>query len=85
MTEKGWGKERKLNGGPVTANQVRDRLKQLKHKYLQTERAIKNCLSRNLSEEPITRYKRFPEIMYLHPVCIGTKRTKLTVLYKEWY
>jgi hypothetical protein len=41
MTENGWGKERKKNGGPATANQVRDGWRELKQKYLQTERAIK--------------------------------------------
>jgi hypothetical protein len=41
MTENGLGKERKINGGPATANQVRDGWKELKQKYLQTESAIK--------------------------------------------
>jgi hypothetical protein len=41
MTENGWGKERKINGGSATANQVRDGWKELKQKYLQTESAIK--------------------------------------------
>jgi hypothetical protein len=30
MTENGGGKERKINGGAPTANQVRDGLKELK-------------------------------------------------------
>jgi hypothetical protein len=42
MTENGWGKERKINGGPATANQVRDEWKELKQKYLQTESALKS-------------------------------------------
>jgi hypothetical protein len=41
MTENGGGKERKINGGSATANQVRDRSKELKQKCLQTESAIK--------------------------------------------
>ncbi len=42
MTENGGGKERKINGGPTTANQVRDGWKGLKQKCLETESAIKN-------------------------------------------
>jgi hypothetical protein len=42
ITENGRGQERKINGGPATANQVRDGWKDLKHKYLQKESAIKN-------------------------------------------
>jgi hypothetical protein len=42
MTENGGGKEKKINGRPAAANQVRDGWKQLKHNYLQTESAIKN-------------------------------------------
>jgi hypothetical protein len=41
MTKNGWGKERKINSGPATANQVRDGWKKLKQKNLQTDRAIK--------------------------------------------
>jgi hypothetical protein len=37
----GWGKERKMNGGPAAANQVRDRGKGLKQKLLQIESSIK--------------------------------------------
>jgi hypothetical protein len=44
MTENGWGKERKINGGPAMANQVRDGRKELKQKYLQKESAINNIL-----------------------------------------
>ncbi len=44
MTENGWGNERKINGGPAMANQVRDEWKELKQKYLQKESAIKNVL-----------------------------------------
>jgi hypothetical protein len=44
MTENRGGKERKINGGPATANQVRDWWKELKHKCLQIESAIKNFL-----------------------------------------
>jgi hypothetical protein len=44
MTENEWGKERKINGGPATANQVRDGWKKLKQKCLQTESAIKKLL-----------------------------------------
>jgi hypothetical protein len=68
MTENGGGKERKINSGLAMANQVRDGRKQLKQKYLQTEIAIKNFLSHNLSKEPIARYSCFPEIMYSHSV-----------------
>jgi hypothetical protein len=32
MTENGWGKERKINGGSATASQVRDEWKELKQK-----------------------------------------------------
>jgi hypothetical protein len=42
MTENGRGKERKINGGPPVANQVRDGWKGLKQKCSQTESAIKN-------------------------------------------
>jgi hypothetical protein len=42
MTENGGGKERKINGGPPKANQVRDGRKELKHKCSQIESAIKN-------------------------------------------
>jgi hypothetical protein len=41
MMKNGWGKERKINGGLATANQVRDGWKKLKQKCLQTESAIK--------------------------------------------
>jgi hypothetical protein len=41
MTENVGGKERKINGGTATANQVRDGWKELKQKYLQIESAIK--------------------------------------------
>ncbi len=41
MTENGWDKERKINGRPAMANQVRDGWKKLKQKCLQTESAIK--------------------------------------------
>jgi hypothetical protein len=68
MTENGGGKERKINGGLATANQVREGWKKLKHKYLQTESTIKTFYSRKLSEEPITKYSRSPEIMYSHSV-----------------
>jgi hypothetical protein len=36
----GGDKERMMNGGPATANQVRDREKELKQKLLETESAI---------------------------------------------
>jgi hypothetical protein len=68
MTENGGGKERKINGGPPTANQVRDGWKDLKQKCSQTESAIKNVLSRILSKERSNRYLRFLEIMYSHSV-----------------
>jgi hypothetical protein len=42
MTEKGGGKEKKINGGPATANHVRDGWKEVKYKYLQRESAIKH-------------------------------------------
>ncbi len=42
MTENGGGQERKINGGPATANQVRDGWKELKYKCWQIESAIKN-------------------------------------------
>jgi hypothetical protein len=38
ITENGRGKERKINGRPAMANQVRDGWKELKQKYLQTGR-----------------------------------------------
>jgi hypothetical protein len=41
MTENEWSKERKINGGPATVNQVRDGWKELKQKFLQTESTIK--------------------------------------------
>jgi hypothetical protein len=63
ITENGRGKERKINGGPATANQVRDGWKELKQKYLQTDRAIRTILSQNLSEEPTASYSRIPEII----------------------
>jgi hypothetical protein len=68
MMENGWGKERKINGGPATANQVRDGWKELKQKYLQTESAIKTFKLRNLSEEPTASYSRFPEIIRTNSV-----------------
>ncbi len=43
-TENGGGKERKINGGAATANQVRDGQKKLKQKYFQKDSAIKNFL-----------------------------------------
>jgi hypothetical protein len=55
MSENGGGKERKINSGPATATQVRDVWKELKQKYWQTESAIKNFESHNISEEPIIR------------------------------
>jgi hypothetical protein len=42
MTENGGGKERKIKGGPTTANQVRDGWKDLKQKCSETESAITN-------------------------------------------
>jgi hypothetical protein len=42
MTENGGGQERKINGGPAMANQVRDGWKELKYKCSQIESAIKN-------------------------------------------
>jgi hypothetical protein len=41
MTENGGGKERKINGGPATANQVRDGWKELKHKYFANRECYK--------------------------------------------
>ncbi len=41
MTENGGSKERKINGGPTMANQVRDGWKDLKQKCWETESAIK--------------------------------------------
>jgi hypothetical protein len=75
MTENGGGLERKINGGPATANQVRDGWKELKYKCWQLESAIKNVLSGNLSKEPVARYWRFPEIMYSHTVSTPCNRT----------
>jgi hypothetical protein len=66
MTKNGGGKERKINGGPTPANQVRDGWKDLKQKCLQKDSAIKNVLSLNLSKERSARNLRFPEIMYSH-------------------
>jgi hypothetical protein len=43
-TKNGGGKERKIKGGAATVNQVRDGRKELKQKYLQKDRAIKNFL-----------------------------------------
>ncbi len=45
MTENEGAKERKINGGAATANQVRDGWKELKFKYLQKDSAIKNYLN----------------------------------------
>jgi hypothetical protein len=48
ITENGGGKERKINSGPATANQVRDGWKDLKQKYLQIESAIKHLITQPL-------------------------------------
>jgi hypothetical protein len=53
MTENEWGKERKMNGGPATANQVRDRWKKLKQKSLQTESALKKAFNHAASPKSI--------------------------------
>jgi hypothetical protein len=71
MTENGGGKERKINGGTATANQVRDGWKELKQKYLQKESPIKNFFSCNLSKEPSARYSRFLEMINSHSICKG--------------
>ncbi len=41
MMENGEGKKRKIKGVPATANLVRDEWKELKHKFLQIESAVK--------------------------------------------
>ncbi len=63
ITENGRGKERKINGGLATVDQVRDGWKELKQKYLQIEAAIKTFSSGTLSKEPSARYSRFSEII----------------------
>ncbi len=40
-----------MNGRPATANQVRDREKDLKQKLLEIESAIKDISTSNLSDE----------------------------------
>ncbi len=49
------GQERMMNGGPATANQVRDREKGLKQKLLEMESAIQDILTCNLSDERCAR------------------------------
>jgi hypothetical protein len=41
----GGGKERKMNGGLATANQVKEEAKRPKQKFFQTESSIKNIFS----------------------------------------
>jgi hypothetical protein len=43
----GGGKERKMNGGSSTADQVKDEAKMLKQKVFQTESAIKNIYQKS--------------------------------------
>jgi hypothetical protein len=47
----GGGKERKMIGGLASANQVKDGDKELKLKFLKTESAIRDILSKNLSAQ----------------------------------
>ncbi len=49
MTENGKGKARKLNGQPVTANQLSDREDRLKQNYLQKDCTLNDIFSHNLS------------------------------------
>jgi hypothetical protein len=58
----GGGKERKMNGGSSTADHVKDRRKRLKQKLFQTERAIKNILSKKLSAQRDAEYLDLPGI-----------------------
>ncbi len=51
----GGGIEKMMCGGLATANQVRDRKKELKQKFLLMESKIKNILSSNLSDERSAR------------------------------
>ncbi len=44
-----------MNGGPATANQVRDREKGLKQKLLEMESAIQDIFTSNLSSERSAR------------------------------
>ncbi len=44
-----------MNGGPATANQVRDREKDLKQKFLEMESAIEDIFTSNLSGERSAR------------------------------
>jgi hypothetical protein len=73
MTENGWGKERKRNGGSATANQVRDRWKELKQKCLQTESAIKKLLI----TQPLQRaYRQILTLYGNHVFTLHTYRTR---------
>jgi hypothetical protein len=58
----GGGKERKINGRSSTADHVKDRRKKLKQKLFQTERAIKNILSKKLSAQRDAEYLGLPGI-----------------------
>ncbi len=47
-----------MNGGPATANEVRNREKGPKQKFLGMESAIEDILTNNLSGERSARYFR---------------------------
>jgi hypothetical protein len=66
MTENRWGKERKINGGPATANHVRDGLKELKQKCLQIASARKT-FNHATSPKSIA-----PDIHAFRKTCIHT-------------
>jgi hypothetical protein len=51
----GGGQVRTINGGPATANQVRDSEKELKQKLLETKSSILDILLSNLSDERSAR------------------------------
>jgi hypothetical protein len=58
----GGGKERKMNNGSATANQVRERGKELKYKLLKIESAMKKYYSQNLSSHRSVVYLGLPGI-----------------------
>jgi hypothetical protein len=62
----GVGKERKMNDGPATADQTRDREKELKQKLLLIGSAIKSFCSRSLFDKRGARYFRCPDPKETH-------------------
>jgi hypothetical protein len=52
----GGGKEKKMNSGSATADQVKDEAKFPKQKLFKTESALKNILSKNPSAQCDAEY-----------------------------